>query len=191
MSLSSSPIYLPYLKQNPLDTPVVNIYYHVILTLIDPEEEEHFKKLKELLFTHGEVLQTETQKEVFAFALNYCIRKINKGRANYQPEIFALYKDALQRGLLLEDGTLTPWDYKNIVTIGLRNKEYKWTDSFIDEYIRTLPKKEQDNAYTFNRARYYFATGKYGNGAGATAKCRLQRYILPAGLQDYPDENLL
>ena len=47
------------------------------------------------------------------------------------------------------------------MTIGLRNKDFKWTDSFIEEYIRSLPKKEQDNAYTFNRARHYFATKKY------------------------------
>jgi hypothetical protein len=155
------PQILAYLKEKPLDTPVVDIYYHVILTLIEPDEEGHFMHLKELLFTHAAILQTGTQKEVFAFALNYCIRKINKGRPAYQAEIFALYKDALQRDLLLEDNTLTPWDYKNIVTIGLRNKDYKWTNSFIESYIAKLPEKEQDNAYTFNRARHYFATGKY------------------------------
>ena len=155
------PEILAQLRTKPLDTPVVNLYYHVILTLIEPDEEQHFRRLKELLFTHTEILQIDTQKEVFAFALNYCIRKINKGHSRYQAEIFALYKDALLRGLLLDDGTLTPWDYKNIVTIGLRNKEYKWTDTFIEDYIRRLPKNEQDNAYTFNRARYYFATGKY------------------------------
>jgi hypothetical protein len=165
LNLSDDSVLLPqilaHLKEKQLDTPVVNIYYHIILTLIEPDEEGHFIHLKELLFTHSEVLQIATQKEVFAFALNYCIRKINKGRATYQAEIFELYKDALRRSLLLDNGTLTPWDYKNIVTIGLRNKGYAWTDLFIEEYISKLPKKEQDNAYTFNRARYYFATAKY------------------------------
>jgi hypothetical protein len=156
------PEILSFLKDKPLDTPVVNIYYNVILTLIEPEEEAHFIRLKELLFTHTALLQINTQKEVFAFALNYCIRKINKGRAEYQAEIFKLYKDALLRDLLLQDGILTPWDFKNIVTIGLRNKDFKWTNSFIEDYIHKLPKKEQDNAYTFNRARYFFATAKYG-----------------------------
>jgi hypothetical protein len=166
LNLSDESILLPeilsFLKDKPLDTPVVNIYYNVILTLIEPEEEAHFIRLKELLFTHTALLQINTQKEVFAFALNYCIRKINKGRAEYQAEIFKLYKDALLRDLLLQDGILTPWDFKNIVTIGLRNKDFKWTNSFIEDYIHKLPKKEQDNAYTFNRARYFFATAKYG-----------------------------
>ena len=155
------PEILAQLKQKPLDTPVVNIYYHVILTLIEPDEEKHFTTLKELLFAHTALLQLDTQKEVFAFALNYCIRKINQGRAAYQAEIFGLYKDALRRSLLLDHGTMTPWDYKNIVTIGLRNKAFKWTDSFIEDYIRYLPREERDNAYTFNRARHYFATRKY------------------------------
>jgi hypothetical protein len=156
------PEILAQLGQKPPDTPVVNIYYHVILTLIEPAEERHFTRLKELLFAHTALLQIDTQKEVFAFTLNYCIRKINQGRAAYQAEIFELYKDALRRDLLLDQGTMTPWDYKNIVTIGLRNKAYKWTDSFIDQYIRYLSQEEQDNAYTFNRARHYFATRKYG-----------------------------
>ncbi|MBS1618521.1 MAG: hypothetical protein JST76_08385, partial [Bacteroidetes bacterium] len=99
--------------------------------------------------------------EIFAFALNYCIRKINKGQQFYQAEIFQLYKDALQRSLMMENGVMTPWDYKNIVTIGLRNKEYDWTENFIESYIDKLTKSEQQNAYTFNKARYYFAIAKY------------------------------
>jgi hypothetical protein len=155
------PEILANLKERSLDTPVVDIYHHIILTLIEPEEEQHFSRLKKLLYLHTSLLQTDTQKEVFAFTLNYCIRKINKGRADYQAEIFELYKYALQQNLLLDKDSLTPWDFKNIVTIGLRNKEYKWTDAFIEEYILRLPKTEQENAYTFNRARYFFATGKY------------------------------
>jgi hypothetical protein len=155
------PEILEQLKHKRLHAPVVDIYHHVILTLIEPDEEVHFIRLKELLFTHADILHIDTQKEVFAFALNYCIRKINKGRTNYQAEIFELYKDAIARDLLLENGLMTPWDYKNIVTIGLRNKDHKWTDAFIEKNISKLPAHEQENAYTFNRARHYFAIGKY------------------------------
>ena len=165
LNLSDESILLPeileQLRVKPVDAPVVEMYHQVILTLMEPDEESHFTRLKQLLFTHTSLLQTDSQSEIFAFALNYCIRKINKGRADYQTEIFELYKDAIKRDLLLIDGIMTPWDYKNIVTIGLRNKAYKWTDAFIESHIGKLKKKEQNNAYTFNRARYYFATGKY------------------------------
>lgn len=152
---------LQYLQRINIEVPIVDIYYHVVLTLIEPDQEQHFLKLKELLFANANTLRLESQKEIFAFALNYCIRKINKGQQFYQAEIFQLYKDALQRSLMMENGVMTPWDYKNIVTIGLRNKEYDWTEKFIESYIDKLTKSEQQNAYTFNKARYYFAIAKY------------------------------
>ncbi|MCW3125347.1 MAG: hypothetical protein JWO03_1005 [Bacteroidetes bacterium] len=151
---------LEHLRRKPL-TPVADLYHQVILTLTEPGEEEHYYKLKDILFKNADKLQVATQREGFAFAQNYCIRKINSGRPEYQREIFTLYKDALVRGLMYDYGVLNPWDYKNIVTIGLRNKDYKWTSNFIDKYLDKLKKSEQKNAYTFNSARYYFATGKY------------------------------
>jgi hypothetical protein len=147
--------------QPPHDLPVVDLYYHVVLTLIEPDEPQHFAQLKLLLFTHDALLEREAQREVFAFALNYCIRKINKGQAAYQRELFDLYRDALARGLMLDKGVLTPWDFKNITTIALRNKELTWAEGFIEQYQHQLPKAERANAYTFNRARYHFAAREY------------------------------
>jgi hypothetical protein len=117
--------------------------------------------MKEIMFAHIDTLTEDTVRNLFAFAIVYCINKINYGNAAYQREIFELYKQSLTNDILIVDDKLSPWDYKNIVTIGLRNKEYKWTDAFVENYIGKLPKAEQQNAYTFNRARYFFATRKY------------------------------
>jgi hypothetical protein len=156
------PDILQHLKENPpVQSPVINIFYHVILTLIEPEDEAHFVGLKELLSGHGSLMEISTQLEVFDYALNYCIRKINKGKVSYQKEILALYKYALEFNLIYDKGILSPWDYKNIVTIGLRDQEYKWTEAFIENYKDKLPKADQENAYTFNRARYFFAVKRY------------------------------
>ena len=156
------PAILDYLKENPpVNAPAVNAFYHVVLTLLEPDDEAHFTGLKNLLANNSTVLEVYTQKEIFAFALNYCIRKINKGKAHYQKEILILYKYALESDLMYDKGFLSPWDYKNIVTIALRGQEYKWTASFIEKYKDKLPKADRGNAHTFNQARYYFATKKY------------------------------
>jgi len=141
--------------------PAVNIYYHILLTLIEPEKEQHFQMLKQLMLQHQQLFPASTNKEYFAFSINYCIRKINNGQPAYQQEILALYKEALKADLMLDNGWLSPWDYKNITTIALRNKEYKWTDKFIEDYKNYIPNAERQNAYTFNRARYFFAVKKY------------------------------
>lgn len=141
--------------------PAVQLYHTILLTLIEPEQEQHFVGLRKLMQKYRTLFPSNTNKEFFAFALNYCIRKINLGHAEYQSEILLLYKEALKLELLLNNGNITPWDFKNIVTISLRNKEFKWTVQFIDDYKNKIPKPDRGNAYTFNMARYYFATKKY------------------------------
>jgi hypothetical protein len=143
------------------DVPVLRAYYYTVMSLIEPEQESHYEAMKEIMFAHIDTLTEDTVRNLFAFAIVYCINKINYGNAAYQREIFELYKQSLTNDILIVDDKLSPWDYKNIVTIGLRNKEYKWTDAFVENYIGKLPKAEQQNAYTFNRARYFFATRKY------------------------------
>ena len=146
--------------------PLLRAYYYTVMSLIEPDREEHFTAMKGIIFSHGDTLTPDTLRDLFAFAIVYCINKINYGHAAYQREIFELYKQSLSKGIILTDGKLSPWDYKNIVTVGLRNKEYKWTDAFIENYNKKLPKAEQQNAYTFNRARYFFATQKFDKVLG-------------------------
>ncbi len=153
---------LEYLGMTPYQhQPAVLLYHSVLLTLIEPEQEQHYLDLRKLMQKHRALFSTNTNKEFFAFALNYCIRKINLGQMNYQGEIFSLYKEALNLELLQDKGSMTPWDFKNIVTIGLRNKEFKWTAQFIEEYKNKITKEDRSNAYTFNMARYHFAIKKY------------------------------
>ena len=141
--------------------PLLRAYYYTVMSLIEPDKEEHFAAMKEIIFANIGHLAPDTLRDLFAFAIVYCINKINRGDAGYQRQIFELYKQSLASDILLSDGKLSPWDFKNIVTIALRNKEFKWTDTFIDDYVKKLPKAEQQNALTFNRARYFFATKKY------------------------------
>ncbi|MBS1596516.1 MAG: hypothetical protein JST90_19550 [Bacteroidetes bacterium] len=151
---------LRYLRGRP-PVPVVALYQHIILTLTEPADAAHYTQLKAVLFGQSKALQQDSQREGFAFALNYCIRRINAGDTTWQLELFTLYKEALKHGLMYDQGLLNPWDFKNIVTVALRVKEYKWTATFIERSLVKLRKGEQQNAYSFNMARYYFATGKY------------------------------
>ena len=141
--------------------PLLKAYYYTVMSLIEPDHEEHFEAMKDILFAHADSIYIEAQQDLFAFAIVYCINKINYGNIIYQRRIFELYKEALNKNILTRDGELSPWDYKNIVTIGLRNKEFKWVEGFIDKYKTKLSKADRDNAYTFNRARYFFAIAKY------------------------------
>jgi len=141
--------------------PAVDIYHHILLTMLEPEKEKHFEKLKSLLVLHQSLFKHDELKNMFLFAMNYCIRNINLGKTEYLRELFLLYKQSLENDLMLEDGYISPWDYKNIITVGLRLKEFKWTERFINGYKNQIEKKYRSNAYTFNLAKYYFALNQY------------------------------
>jgi hypothetical protein len=133
------------------------------MTQTNPDNEKYFEELKELIskFTHQ--FTTDVIKEIYSFAIQYCIKKLNSGNQKYYKEIFELYKSSLHLKLLLTNNELPPFDFKNIVTTALRINEFDWTENFIKEYNSHLPIEHQENAYTFNMARVYFFQKKYDN----------------------------
>lgn len=141
--------------------PSVMIYYQVLLMLKDFDEERHYYALKKLLSTDNIVLQRIEVREIFQYAQNYCIKKVNSGKDIFMGELLGWFKRALGLELLTIDGYLLEWDYKNIVTVGLRLKEYDWTKEFIHQYKDELRKEVQENAFHYNLATYYYGMGDY------------------------------
>ena len=153
---------LKYLGSGMFETvPAIEIYRRIILSYTDEDGGPHFAKLKELIVAHQELFVLDEVKNMYVFAMNYCIIRINDGKSEYLKEILYLYKQALENNVLLNDGQLSQWDYKNIVTTALRVKDFKWAEKFLNDYKPKLPKEDRTNAYTFNLARYYFFIKKY------------------------------
>lgn len=144
------------------DIPAVSIYYQVYLTQTDAENTSHYNKLKLLLRENYHLFPNNQAYEMYTFAMNYCIRRLNKtGKKLYVEELFYFYKELLSNKLIFKDEELSPWDFKNIVTTALRLREYTWTQSFIKTYQEFLPKRQRDNAVSYNLAQLYFYQKKY------------------------------
>ncbi|MFI5172275.1 MAG: hypothetical protein ACHQFW_07780 [Chitinophagales bacterium] len=143
--------------------PSITIYYQILMTFIENDNIEHFEKLKKLLEEHADKFPADEAKDMYAYAQNYAIRKINSGEDKYLREYFNLSKQALEKKLLMVDGYLSPWTYKNIVIAGLRAGEFEWTEHFIKNYKNQLNAKFRSNAYNYNLAYLLFFKGRYGD----------------------------
>ncbi len=153
---------LPVLrKEGYLEVPSIAIYYKIAKTLLEPEQFVHFYDLKKLLTTHSSLFPPLEIRDMFIFAQNYCIKKINKGNVVFYKELFEIYQAILAKGIILKNGELLPWDYKNIVSLGLRLKEYNWIEAFIKEQNERLPADFRANALTYNMANLHFHKGNY------------------------------
>lgn len=137
--------------------PMIHLVAQAIHTLLEPDADTYYFALKDGLAESADQFSRVKARGLYTFAQNYCIRKINQGIPGFLQELFDLNLALLDKELLLEDGFLSPWHYKNIVITGLRLGEYEWVETFIESAKSSLPPALRKNAYTYNLAKlsYY------------------------------------
>jgi len=143
--------------------PVIQVYLKTLEMLQGQGDEKFYFELKKLLETHYPIFPKEEIFTLYNFALNFCIKKINSGQDSFYQEILELYKVLLQRKIIFLDGYLSQWTYKNIVTTGIRLKEFEWTENFIYDYQNALVVKERNNALAYNLATLFHSQGDFRN----------------------------
>jgi hypothetical protein len=144
-----------------LERPAVALYYYCYLCLTEPGVEQHFDQFKILLFAQS-ALPPDEQRNLHLLAINYCVKKINQAQTRYFREAFDLYRYALQAGLLLENGLLSPFAYNNIVAIALKVQESAWAETFIHAHSPYLEGKHREANVQLNLARVAYHRKQYG-----------------------------
>ncbi|MCB0846748.1 MAG: hypothetical protein KDE26_26045, partial [Bacteroidetes bacterium] len=141
--------------------PSISIYHKIYLTLAEPEKEEHFYDLVKLLSENVNRFHRSEAYNMYAYAQNYCIKQINRGKKEFLQELFHIYQQLLAAEILLDSGVLAHEHYKNIITVGLRLKEYSWTQDFLENYREFLAPEYRENAYNYNLSAIYYERGQY------------------------------
>jgi parvulin-like peptidyl-prolyl isomerase len=145
------------------DVPPIAVYYQIFLSYTDSENTNHYFKLMNILEKFGDTFPRIEAEFIYQAALNYCVKKLNQGSRQFLEEYFNVFVILLEKELLLKDGELSPWHFRNIVVIALRLGNTDWTQNFIDKYKKYLPDNMRDNAVSFNLAQLYFSQKKYDN----------------------------
>lgn len=143
------------------DVPPVAVYFQIYLTYIDAEDTDHYFKLMKILEKFGDDFPRNEAEFIYQAALNYCVKKLNQGSRQFLEEYFNVFVILLEKKLLLTDGELSPWHFRNIVVIALRLGKSNWTEDFIKNYKKFLPESMRDNAVSFNTAKLYFSQKRF------------------------------
>lgn len=155
---------LDYLQAHP--TTVGNnlglrIYLLIYQLLTGTDAERPFGELLGILHEGIGQLQVTERREIYGYAINFCIQQINRGQSTYLAGLLDLYQRALDDETLLTEGWLSQWDYKNIVTSGLKARRFEWCEAFIEQYKAKIEPSARDNAYTYNLASLHAEQGDY------------------------------
>ncbi len=144
-----------------LEIPTIAVYFYGYKILKSPEIEENFVNYERLLDQHLKLFPKDEAVDLILMGTNYCIRRLNNGDTNYASKTFELYKLGINNGAFLEKGYLSRFSFKNIVTLGLKLKEYVWTEKFVIENIKHLEEKYKESSFAYNMANIAYEKKDY------------------------------
>ncbi|MEL6592447.1 MAG: hypothetical protein AAFQ68_20280 [Bacteroidota bacterium] len=152
--LGEKPSYLQY--------PAIAVY-HQLLRCYEVEDRASFAHFRSLIREHAKAFGKIELGGLYDYAQNICVKKINQGDSSYLQLYFELFQEMLAQDLMLEAGVLDHRLYKNIVTVGIRLREYVWVEEFIHGFAERLSPAFREAAYHYNLAAYYHAIKDYRN----------------------------
>jgi hypothetical protein len=142
------------------NVPYIHIYYNIYKT-IESDNDEGYKKLKELTEKYIDEFSLQEQQQIYFYMLNYCIKRVNSNEKDFLKEFHNLFIFLLNNDLIYESGQLSPWKFKNAVLNALRYGEFKWAENFVKVYSEKLSGEYRENAVSYNLALVYFYQKKY------------------------------
>ncbi len=146
-----------------LETQILALYYFAYKTLSEEEAEgeKYFKNFKNQLLGSNEVFAKEKMRDLYTIAINFCIKKFNRGAKIFINEAWDLYKQGIGSEILLIDGELNHYTYRNFISSGLVLKYYEEVETYINKYGVYLNKEYKDHYINFNLVRLFFEKGNY------------------------------
>ncbi len=148
-------------KEDYFKIPAIAIYYHTYKALTTPEDRRYFDQLKNNIFQMGHFFTQLEIRDIYLMALNYCIGKMNAGDMSFRQEAFDLYKKGMESKILIQNNTLSPWTFINIIFNSLQLKEFEWAYEFINKYQSYLPADQRENFTHYGFARYHFERAEH------------------------------
>lgn len=155
------------------EIPHIAIYLKIIDTLRQPDDESHFSRLTSLLQAHGDRIEQDDLREMYHYVLNYSIKMINQGDPVHREVLLDNYKQMMAKKILIQDGQVSQWTYKNVVTICLRQNELAFANTFIHTYRKFLSADIRENAFQYNVSHLLFAKGQYKEAIAGLQKVDL------------------
>lgn len=148
-------------RQELLHIPAINVYYYCYLAQTDPDNVEYFNALQHSLIVNADLFNVAEMKDLYLLAMNIAIKKLNQGAVELIPGMLELYKAGIEKKILLIDGLLSRFTYKNVIALALRLGLYDWVAEFIEEYTPLLEPDFSKETYRYNLAKLHYSKKEY------------------------------
>jgi hypothetical protein len=153
---------LPLIQQEDyIKIPAIASYYFIYKTLTEKEDEIHFFQLKEQIKNNGHLFPLGEIRDIYLMTINYCIGRMNAGLESFMREAFELYQLGFEKKILIDNNSITRVTFHNVISIGLKLKEYTWVENFIEKYQYFLEEKHREGFVYYSLARLFYEKKNY------------------------------
>lgn len=144
------------LATDKIDSPAVSAYYYAYRALGDDAKVTDFQKLKDIIVSDWQLFPSPELRDLYLLAINFCIRQLNRGVESFNREALDLYKNGLNNGALLENGSITPYSYNNVLRLAIKTDDWVWAEDFLTTFKNKLPSREREATFKYNQALFFF-----------------------------------
>lgn len=142
--------------------PLIRIYAMLFrLFLNETDTKVDFGSFKKLLEAYHTCFEEKDLRTIYYFGINFCIRQFRLGEKSFANDLMDLYQSGFDHKILLDQGKVSPWTFKNVVRLGLGLQRLEWTESFVQDYGPFLPADHQEDAINFNLAEIHYFRKQY------------------------------
>ena len=133
------PHLLPYIAQR-IDTfnPLIRILYRVYVMFEANSSSAHFDTFLAELGQYAGTFTVSIQRELYQYAINHCISRLNIGEQEYAPRLGKLYQDTLENGVLLRNQCIGGDELKNMVALSARLGQIEVAENLLARYAPLL-----------------------------------------------------
>lgn len=161
--------------------PAISAWFHA-WQLNRHDDPGHFERLLDILAGSGDSFTDADQKLLYFYALNFCVRRINRHNEHHFYEKYIdLHDILLAKGLLLENGELLPRIYLNLVAAGLRCGRTAWTWQFLNQWNSRLPAPVAENLHHYCLAQWHYFQQDYDAAQKNLVRVEFQDFLLALG----------
>lgn len=170
------------------DRPMLRFYlmvYRLVSTGQQPDLT-HFKEVREHLFLHYELLQTQPSElqDVLTYFINCCTRGINHGIDDFKTELASLYDRLLKDGVLERNGHLSVATFRNAYLMFSLSGDVNASKRLLKDYSDRLKGESARAIVPFLEGYEDYVAGRHRTAAAAFTQ------VLAMLLRGLPDDRL-
>ena len=155
---------LDYVEQQPacLSNLAIAVYYYCYKAITGANDQNYFQLLRDWIETHNDDFNATELANICLLAINYCIRMLNTGQVQFVREGFGLYRLAIEKGFLFENDLISPFNYRNVASLGIMLGENEWVEHFIQQHAERLPIRQRASIQAYCLASLRYSQQRYG-----------------------------